>query len=305
MTSSPTLGAKLVARIASVCFYAFFAALVILFVTPYPCRLEIEVLLGFIFIGSIVGSLLFSLIQVVLATRSEPNRCFLKGGLIIFFFMFGFLLIWYILVISHGAGSNIRYSAREMQNKNSIKQCALALEFYESAHGELPPVRTGSEPDENGIYPHSWRVYILPYLEHAQLFEQIRLNEPWDSEWNRQFHSQMPSVFAEPGHYDWWKKGLTSFCLLTPLRAQKTADLGENASRIVLLAQSHPGCWMDPNHGIDSTRGMGRFRSFTPTRTYFFGMYDGSIRTVKGDALTPRDWEKIQNGEYFDEEPKP
>lgn len=299
MTSSPTLSAKVISRIATVCFFTPFAVLLRFLFFEGPFGYTEACILQIVFNLSFVGSLVFSLIQVGQAMKREQNRRFLKGGLIKFFVTLGILLIGIFLPFL-GAS---RDSIRELSQLEYVQYLTHALKHYEADHGELPPVRTGSEPDENGIYPHSWRVYILPYLEHAQLFEQIRLNEPWDSEWNRQFHSQMPLCFVESTAE--WREGQTSFCLLTPLRAQKTADLGDKAGRTVLLAQSHPGCWMDPNHGIDSTRGMGRFRSFTPTRTYFFGMYDGSIRTVKGDALTPRDWEKIQNGEYFDEEPKP
>ena len=302
MTSSPTLGAKVISRIATVCFFTPFVVLLRFLFFEGPFGYTEACILQILFDLSFVGSPVFSLSQVEQATKSEGNRRFLRGGLIKFFVTVGILLLFF----TPGLICCDRNAHAEVFKRNQFRLLTLALKNYEDDHGELPPVRTGNEPDENGIYPHSWRVYILPYLECGKLFEQIRLNEPWDSEWNRQFHSQMPSYFAELQLPDWLiKEGLTSFCLLTPLKAQKTADLGENASRTVLLAESHPGCWMDPNHDIDPTRGMGRFRSFTPTRTYFFGMYDGSIRTVKGDALTPRDWEKIQNGEYFDEEPKP
>ena len=304
MTSSPTLSAKVISRTATVCFFTPFVVLGIDFISARLFRYNetcffIESFLLFVFFVSFLGSLVFSLIQFEQAMKSEGNRRFLRGGLIKFFVTLGILLIGIFLPLLGASHDSIM----ELCQRASAKELTFALKQYEADHGELPPIRTGSEPDENGIYPHSWRVYILPYLECGNLFEQIRLNEPWDSEWNRQFHSQMPSYFAELQLPDWLiTEGQTSFCLLTPLKAQKTADLGENASRTVLLAESHPGCWMDPNHDIDPTRGMGRFRSFTPTRTYFFGMYDGSIRTVKGDALTPRDWEKILNGEFdFDE----
>lgn len=300
MTTSPTLGAKVISRIATVCFFTPFAVLLRFLFFEGPFGYTEACILQIVFDLSFVGSLVFSLIQVEQAVKREQNRRFLRGGLIKFFVTVGFFLLGSLVLYLDCCSMNAH---AEVFKRNQFRLLTLALKNYQDDHGELPPVRTGSEPDENGIYPHSWRVYILPYLECGKLFEQIRLNEPWDSEWNRQFHSQMPSYFAELQLPDWLiKEGQTSFCLLTPLRVQKTADLGENASRTVLLAESHPGCWMDPNHDIDLTRGMGRFRSFTPTRTYFFGMYDGSIRTVKGDALTPRDWEKILNGEFdFDE----
>lgn len=45
----------------------------------------------------------------------------------------------------------------------------------------------------------SWRVALLPFLEHDWLYQQFRLDEPWDSAHNRQLAKRMPKVFAPPG----------------------------------------------------------------------------------------------------------
>ena len=44
----------------------------------------------------------------------------------------------------------------------------------------------------------SWRVHVLPFLGEAALYQQFRLNEPWDSEHNRQLIDQMPAVYRNP-----------------------------------------------------------------------------------------------------------
>lgn len=41
----------------------------------------------------------------------------------------------------------------------------------------------------------SWRVHILPYLEQNELYQQFRLDEPWDSEHNRKLLQQMPDQY--------------------------------------------------------------------------------------------------------------
>jgi hypothetical protein len=44
----------------------------------------------------------------------------------------------------------------------------------------------------------SWRVALLPYLGHADLYKQFKLNEPWNSVHNRQLLAKMPKVFETP-----------------------------------------------------------------------------------------------------------
>lgn len=57
--------------------------------------------------------------------------------------------------------------------------------------------------EKNGVYPSpytrthqlSWRVHLLPFLGEQKLFEQFRLNEPWDSPHNAALIPKMPDVF--------------------------------------------------------------------------------------------------------------
>ena len=39
---------------------------------------------------------------------------------------------------------------------------------------------------------------ILPYVEHQLLYEQFKLDEPWDSEHNIKLVKQMPMVYRNP-----------------------------------------------------------------------------------------------------------
>jgi hypothetical protein len=67
-------------------------------------------------------------------------------------------------------------------------EIAFALELYQRLHSTLPPAYS---TDEQGNPLHSWRVLILPYVrsrKHIDVYEKIRLDEPWDSDWNKQFH---------------------------------------------------------------------------------------------------------------------
>jgi prepilin-type processing-associated H-X9-DG protein len=88
-----------------------------------------------------------------------------------------------------------REAARRASSTNNLKQIALAMHNYHDAHSSLPP-RASFDADGNPLL--SWRVHILPYVEEQALYEQFHLDEPWDSEHNRQFIDSMPPVYRNP-----------------------------------------------------------------------------------------------------------
>jgi hypothetical protein len=71
------------------------------------------------------------------------------------------------------------------------------MELYRSKHGHFPPAYS---VDKDGRPLHSWRVLLLPYLEQEELYDELRLDEPWDSPHNQAVFEakQMPSIFACP-----------------------------------------------------------------------------------------------------------
>jgi hypothetical protein len=88
-----------------------------------------------------------------------------------------------------------REAARRTQSTNNLKQIGLAVHNFADAYGHLP---AAYNLDKDGKPLLSWRVYLLPFLEQAALFEQFRLDEPWDSEHNKKLIGQMPAVFRSP-----------------------------------------------------------------------------------------------------------
>lgn len=93
--------------------------------------------------------------------------------------------------------NKVREAAALTQAQNNVKQILLALIDCADATGLLP---TAGITDPTGRPLHSWRVAVLPYLgaQEKALYDKIRRTEPWDSQFNRQFHNQMPRVFEVP-----------------------------------------------------------------------------------------------------------
>src|SRR5205814_1696406 len=59
-----------------------------------------------------------------------------------------------------------------------LKQLAGALDKYHEKHGSYPPAALC---DGEGRPVLSWRVALLPYLGEEALYNEFKLDEPWDS----------------------------------------------------------------------------------------------------------------------------
>ena len=147
----------------------------------------------------------------------------------------------------------------------NMKQIILAMHLYEREHGTLPPTFT---IDENGKPLHSWRTLLLPYFGDetlAELYKQIKLNESWDSEHNRQFHERNLDIYRCPSAVK--KDGESNYSVIVGDELLFTADgkgqpLDKCGPIILLLTERIFGvCWMQPDKEIaqaDAENGVNR-----------------------------------------------
>lgn len=85
----------------------------------------------------------------------------------------------------------VQGAAATMEGMNNLKQIGLAMHMYHDRFKQFPP-----QTFQKGL---SWRVALLPYLEQDTLFNQFKLEEPWDSPHNKALIPHMPKVFEIPG----------------------------------------------------------------------------------------------------------
>jgi prepilin-type N-terminal cleavage/methylation domain-containing protein len=113
------------------------------------------------------------------------------------FSLLEFLIVIGILAVLGSAGFIAVDRAREAAARATcnLGGIVVALQNYNSQHGELPPAVVRAA-DGQPLY--NWRVLILPYLEEGELYQEFRLDEPWNSEHNIQLLSRMPGSFAAP-----------------------------------------------------------------------------------------------------------
>jgi len=84
--------------------------------------------------------------------------------------------------------------ADRARSANNLKQLMIALHSYHDVNGHFPTDIMGKD----GKPLLSWRVEILPYIEHQELFKQFKLDEPWDSEHNKKLIPLMPRTLRSP-----------------------------------------------------------------------------------------------------------
>jgi hypothetical protein len=85
---------------------------------------------------------------------------------------------------------------RRTSMKN-LKQIGLALHNYHDASNRFPFAAIYAKNDKMGKKPLlSWRVAILPYVEEYKLYQEFKLDEPWDSDHNKKLLPKMPKVYG-------------------------------------------------------------------------------------------------------------
>ncbi|MDA1231420.1 MAG: DUF1559 domain-containing protein [Planctomycetota bacterium] len=172
------------------------------------------------------------------------------------------------------------------QLKNNMKQFALAMHNLHDVHNRLPD-DDGLENDDKGNL--SWRVYMLPYMEQAPLYNEFHLNEPWDSDHNKTLIEKMPAIFETPGVKE---KGKTSVHLFTGDGAPFSGDNGpgfrdiidgtSNTILTVLAGPDKADIWTKPG-GLDfdpkdPIKALGKVE-----KQVLVGLMDGSVRSIAVD----------------------
>ncbi|HVJ83723.1 MAG TPA: DUF1559 domain-containing protein [Planctomycetia bacterium] len=135
------------------------------------------------------------------------------------------------------------------RESNDLKQIGLALHNYHDAHGKFPSDIT----DKDGKAILSWRVEILPYLEEQSLYNEIKRDEPWDSEHNQKLAAKLPAALkgssksadktrylAIKGKGLAWEEGRAT-------RMQQITDGTSMTIAVVKAAESSAVDWMKPD----------------------------------------------------------
>jgi prepilin-type processing-associated H-X9-DG protein len=89
-----------------------------------------------------------------------------------------------------------REAARRAQCVNNLKQIGLAFHNHLSMTDAFP----SNIVDKDGKPLLSWRVAILPFIEQQELYNEFKLDEPWDSPHNKPLMSRIPTTYHCPSN---------------------------------------------------------------------------------------------------------
>ncbi len=179
-----------------------------------------------------------------------------------------------------------REAARRANSMNKMKQLALGILNYQSVTGHYP---AHANYDSAGKPLLSWRVHILPYLEEKELYDQFRLDEPWDSEHNRPLIDRMPEVFASPNLPAAGKTAYQGIrgphALFAGREGRKIREVVDGTSMTIMLVEANePVPWTKPSdltYAPDNPHsGLGKVRA----GGFLAGFADGSVRFVSSSV---------------------
>jgi len=81
----------------------------------------------------------------------------------------------------------------------NMSRIITAILAHQKEHGEFPK-RAISDKATAPLL--SWRVALLPQLGYGNLYQQFRLNEPWNSPHNTGLLKHIPAVYQSPDRFD-------------------------------------------------------------------------------------------------------
>jgi hypothetical protein len=179
-----------------------------------------------------------------------------------------------------------RGAAEVAVNRNNLAQIGLALHTFHDANAVFP-ARANFDGDTPLL---SWRVHILPFLDEQALYEQFKLDEPWDSEHNKALLEQIPQVYAsaspagssEPGHTR--ILGVSGAgTLLEGTEGKSIATITDGSSNTVIVVEAAPDQsvpWTKPED-LDISNEEALQTLLSAAEHGFLALFgDGSVRTL-------------------------
>ena len=194
-----------------------------------------------------------------------------------------------------------REAARRSTCKNNLKQIGLAMHNYHETFGMFPPgyveeilnTNGGHVADNEGHW--AWNALLLPYLDQQALYDQYRMNEPWDSEHNLKIAETVVPVFSHPSSSKPANTGYfvvvgdgTAFGSKEGVSFKEITDGTSNTIAVVEAKRDVP--WTKPEDISYDGKKLPQFGGFfenppvngqPATGVYFVGLCDGRVRMLQ------------------------
>ncbi|MCP4512303.1 MAG: DUF1559 domain-containing protein, partial [Fuerstiella sp.] len=161
-----------------------------------------------------------------------------------------------------------RGAAQQMQDSNSLKQIGLAMHNYHETYRKFP---ARGNYDRNGKPLLSWRVHLLPFLDQQQLYDQFKLDEPWDSDHNLPLAGQIPDVYRNKQLDDPTRTVFVTLdgkgTFMEGTKGLSFRDFTDGTSNTLMVVETNPGnavVWTRPEDLVfdqnEPSNGVGLIR---------------------------------------------
>lgn len=196
-------------------------------------------------------------------------------------------LVVYVLAIYPVLYSYIWPGADNIKRQVNLRDITQAFLKYDEVHKQLPRAAIVDKQNQALL---SWRVELLPLLGHEALYEQFKLDEPWDSEHNIKLLPLIPQVYQPVGKRV--PKGFTHTVVLRgpgsifdepkPVRVSQVS-MADGLNMTVLLAETGRLIpWTKPeDEVVDPKLPVPWFKAYTvygPGQSYcYLCFFDGRI----------------------------
>jgi uncharacterized protein (TIGR03067 family) len=180
------------------------------------------------------------------------------------------------------------------QSANNLKQIGLAMHNYHDTFNNFPAHAIYSKDGKTPLL--SWRVAILPYIEQVALYQQFKLDEPWDSEHNKKLIAQMPKIYEPVGlgksgeNRTYYQVVTGPKTLFNGSKMARIASITDGTSNTILAVEAKdPVIWTKPDDVVlppkvgDKMPELGGM--FTTGMNLLF--CDGSIHWVRKEINPP------------------
>jgi uncharacterized protein (TIGR03067 family)/prepilin-type processing-associated H-X9-DG protein len=151
-----------------------------------------------------------------------------------------------------GGVDKVREAVDRTQSANNLKQIGLAFHNFHDTYKGFPAHAIYSKDGKTPLL--SWRVAILPFIDEADLYQQFKLDEPWDSPHNKKLIPKMPKMYGALGKA---KKGegLTYYQVFTGPgtvfdgnKQMRIAQITDGTSNTMLAVEAKNGVvWSRPD----------------------------------------------------------
>ncbi len=201
---------------------------------------------------------------------------------------------------------NVRTAAARTQSQNNLHQIGIAMHNYLSAYRTFPAHAIYSQDGKPLL---SWRVAILPFIEQQALYQQFKLDEPWDSEHNKKLLDKMPQLYApvsevaaEP-NTTFYQVFTGSGAIFEGTKGIRITDIRDGTSNTILAVEAGKAVpWTKPDDvPFDAQKDLPMLGGLF-TEGFNVLMADGSARFVRRgfDGATLRAAITHSGGEVFD-----